>query len=687
MDNQQTKKLLAQQEVADIAINILLVDDDPLVLLALKTALQQEKWKIVTTTEGEEAIKLLHSQQFALIICDQAMPGIAGVEVLKQAGALQPDAQRIVLTGLNDADTLLQLINVGQISQYIPKPWDHAILLQTVAASIDKYKLKQENQRLQELALLQHAELVRTYENLKEELDLGAKIHQVLLMGHPPAQHPFFEIAAKSIPSEDIDGDFFDFFNQSERVFDIVLGDVMGKGLPAALVGAAVKTQLTRFATPLERVKSFDKKSLWHEDLLTPAEIIQNVQQEMGLQLIELNHFVSLTFGRFDLQRRTFSFVDCGSTKPLYYQAKKKMIRMLQGSNFPLGMVLKDAYENFNLTYEKDDFFVFYSDGITEARSPKGEMFGVDRLCQIIYGHAELPPHELLKVIERTIRAYTKSDAFEDDCTIVIIKISEKEGCFPEEQMMAAKFASDLSQAKAVREFIREVCANVPGDIEVITSQLQLAINEIFCNSVIHGYKGQNDNEIVIEAKFTPDYLFIDIADKGEPFEPSQVQHPNMAGDKPGGFGFFIVKELVDSITYRKKRTADGWNHFLIKKQYITQESKMDISYSTHEDIITITLEGEHLDAKEAPEFKQKTLDLISSTNKHRVILDLHKLSFIDSSGLGAFLSIMRALNSRGGDLKMANMTKPIRAVFELVCMHKIFEIYSSSEEALKSFK
>ena len=113
----------------------------------------------------------------------------------------------------------------------------------------------------------------------------------------------------------------------------------------------------------------------------------------------------------------------------------------------------------------------------------------------------------------------------------------------------------------------------------------------------------------------------------------------------------------------------------------------MDISHHKVGNIIVIKLEGGNLDAQESPDFKQKASDLISKEGSNQVVLDLSSLNFIDSTGLGSFLSIMRGLNGSQGDIKLANMSSPIHTIFELVCMHKIFEIYDSVDEAVAAFE
>jgi anti-sigma B factor antagonist len=102
-------------------------------------------------------------------------------------------------------------------------------------------------------------------------------------------------------------------------------------------------------------------------------------------------------------------------------------------------------------------------------------------------------------------------------------------------------------------------------------------------------------------------------------------------------------------------------------------------------DSVTVAhLQGDALDASNAKEFKMQVALLI--TPQAKVIFDLSRLKFIDSSGLGALLSCLRQLNASGGSLKLCSMAKPVRALFQLVRMHRVFEIYNTQDEALLSY-
>jgi anti-sigma B factor antagonist len=96
------------------------------------------------------------------------------------------------------------------------------------------------------------------------------------------------------------------------------------------------------------------------------------------------------------------------------------------------------------------------------------------------------------------------------------------------------------------------------------------------------------------------------------------------------------------------------------------------------------TVPGEDLDASNAADFKRAMAPLVDANT--RLVIDLSALRFVDSSGLGAFISFLRRLNAKGGDLKLCGLSKPVRSAFELVRMHRVFEILATTDEAVRAF-
>ena len=204
-------------------------------------------------------------------------------------------------------------------------------------------------------------ELARARE---QEVEIGFKIQQTLLLEQPPQDLPGVRAAALTIPSQRIDGDFYDFFNHRDTCLDVIVGDVMGKGIPAALLGAATKSH---FLQALSRLISLAAPGVLPE----PKDIVTLAHSEVARQLIQLESFVTLCYARFDLVERRLELVDCGHTTTIHYQAGTATCHLLQGENMPLGVSESEIFEQMSVRVEPGDVFLFYSDGLTEARTPR----------------------------------------------------------------------------------------------------------------------------------------------------------------------------------------------------------------------------------------------------------------------------------------------------------------------------
>ena len=230
------------------------------------------------------------------------------------------------------------------------------------------------------------------------------------------------------------------------------------------------------------------------------------------------------------------------------------------------------------------------------------------------------------------------------------------------------------------------MCLGAPGNTHILSEQLQLAVNEAFANIVKHAY-GKQSGEIIIRAQYLKDRIVFELCDQGKSFDPQLVEEPSLSGDRSSGFGVFLISKIADRVVYMKKQSESAWNHIRIFKNYHYEDSHMNFSHQLTADSLLVKLEGKYLDAQDVKNFKEAVFQLVDSTDTSQVVFDLSTLEFIDSSGLGGFLSILRQLNTQNGDLKLSHMSNSIRAMFELVRMHKLFEIYDTSDLALESFK
>jgi DNA-binding NtrC family response regulator len=133
---------------------ILIVDDEPVNLRTLSRLLR-ENYDVITAESGDEALKLLHQHNFALLISDQRMPGMTGIELMKNTVALRPQMVKILLTGYTDVDALIESINCGLVYRYLMKPWNNDDLRLTVSRALEHY----EATKSKHLLLMENARL------------------------------------------------------------------------------------------------------------------------------------------------------------------------------------------------------------------------------------------------------------------------------------------------------------------------------------------------------------------------------------------------------------------------------------------------------------------------------------------------------------------------------------------------
>ena len=250
-----------------------------------------------------------------------------------------------------------------------------------------------------------------------EQISIGERIQKELLLGVPPRKMEGIEIDAVTIASQRIDGDFYDFYQHDKGILDILIGDVMGKGIPAALLGAATKSYFPRAFMHIQAASE--------NRLPQPEKIISDVHTNIVENLANLESFVTLIYARFDLPNSIMSFVDCGHTETLHFQASTGEIHMLKGDSMPLGFSDFETYEQQNVPISPGDIMLFYSDGVTDAENQEGEYFGVDRLSDNMKQARDSSPTDLLDYLIKQIDAFCDGQNYSDDLTMVAVRIAE----------------------------------------------------------------------------------------------------------------------------------------------------------------------------------------------------------------------------------------------------------------------
>src|SRR5438309_10005080 len=270
---------------------------------------------------------------------------------------------------------------------------DHRRTMMTLAAQV---AIAVENARLYE-------EIARQERRLERDLALARELQMRLLPQTRP-KLPNLEVAARFVPARAIGGDLYDFVDYSLSRLGITIGDVSGKGAPAALYAALV-SGILRSHAPMEP---------------GPAEMLAAVNYSVSERRID-GQFCSLIYSVWDDQNRTLQVANSGLPRPIY--CHKGKTQLIEATGLPLGLFDDAEYDEFTFQAEPDDLFIFFSDGILDATNRAGDLFGRTRLEKIISECADNSAESIVKSVFKAAAEHAAGVETFDDQTVVAIRV------------------------------------------------------------------------------------------------------------------------------------------------------------------------------------------------------------------------------------------------------------------------
>ena len=373
----------------------------------------------------------------------------------------------------------------------------------------------------------------------QRELVIGARIQQALFVDAPDQRLPGLWLSTLNQASQGIDGDFVEMISLGERGVDIIVGDVMGKGVTAALMAAGTKMQFSRCMASL--LADMERPG----DLPTPAQVVAAVHQAMTANLQALDAFVTLSYIRLDMLAGTLTWVGCGHEEPLLFRRDGVMVT-LPNQHPPLGVLATDDFQQDVLPYVEGDALFLSSDGAADALMPDGSRLGRARVTAMLTAlMARLDtPAAVLHSLRRELAA--TGAQITDDLTLALAMATGPTTLASRRELPAV-----LKSVRHVRGLVENRCRQVGLD-EVQTSLFAVACVEAFTNAVRHTRGRPADAPVEMVVRIRPDALVVDFVTIGEPFVvPAQAPATDLADFPEGGFGLSIMRQVSDAVEYR----------------------------------------------------------------------------------------------------------------------------------------
>jgi phosphoserine phosphatase RsbU/P len=381
---------------------LLVVDDNDDNRYTLTRRLTREGYTNLTTaTNGREALDLLQSKPFDLILLDIMMPDMNGYEVLERmkTGTELRNIPVIMISALSEIDSVIRCIELGA-EDYLPKPFDPVLLHARVGASLEKKRLRDEVR----------ASLVR----LERELEAARQLQASMLPSTFPVWSPDLPLDVHALmdPAREVGGDLYDFFPVSDDIYCFLVGDVSDKGASAAMFMARTRS-LVRMAVELSR--------RFGQTVAEPAVLAEVVNWELCQNNRDCM-FVTIFLGFLDMTSGVLTYVNAGHPGPYILRTAGMIEHVAEGSNLPIAVRASASYQDQTITLRCKDVIFVFTDGVTEAINASNEFYGKDRLEADLRDVMKLAPREIVHAIKHQVDVFTGEGLKADDMAILTLR-------------------------------------------------------------------------------------------------------------------------------------------------------------------------------------------------------------------------------------------------------------------------
>ena len=373
---------------------ILIVDDTPANIQILSGILKEKGYQLSIATNGKQALQVLEKVQPDLILLDVMMPELDGIETCRQIKKSETlrNIPIIFLTAKTETADIVSGFEVGAVD-YVGKPFNPHELLARINTHLSMDQLRRSLAEKNE-------ELARAH---KREREMAYRVQSQLIPLNMP-QIPGWEFAANWQPAREVSGDYYDFIRSKDRQ-GIVIADVSGKGMPAALFMASIRS--------IVRAKA--------QTSLTPAEIFTQSNSLICADAAR-GMYVTVFYVEIDPEKRLLTYVNCGHNPPYWYRASQDDIFELRPTGTVVGIMESMQCTQEQIEIGHGDLILLYTDGITEGFNVDDQEFGDERLKDILIRNAQKSPDQILPEIQTALDAFVGSAPQSDDRTIVIVK-------------------------------------------------------------------------------------------------------------------------------------------------------------------------------------------------------------------------------------------------------------------------
>ena len=379
---------------------LLVVDDEPdlelLIRQKFRKQIREKDFEFVFAHNGVEALeKLRADREIDIVLSDINMPEMDGLTLLSELKEFGPVLKAVIVSAYGDMENIRTAMNRGAFD-FLTKPIDFRDLEVTVDKTLRELMTLKE-------ALVAHSQLV----SIQQELKVASYIqHSILPRTFPPFPgRRDFDLNAQMIPAKEVGGDFYDFFLIDQERLGFVIGDVSGKGVPAAIFMAMSRSFLKM--TALKGV--------------SPSDCLQDVNRALCSEN-ESSMFVSIFYGILHTRSGEVEYSVGGHFPPYRLRLTGGAEAVETTGGIVLGAIESARYECKRILLQPGEGLVLYTDGVTGAMDENENLFSEHRLKELLEAAKHASPEDLIRGLVREVRAFSAGTPQSDDITVLALR-------------------------------------------------------------------------------------------------------------------------------------------------------------------------------------------------------------------------------------------------------------------------
>lgn len=408
-------------------------------------------------------------------------------------------------------------------------------------------------------ALIEASQIRSTREEqkrLERELSIAADIQSSLL----PIRLPIIqdcELSAYLQPARRVGGDFYDIAHLRTGEPILLLADVSGKGMPAAILTAVVHA-------------TFHSEAPYQRD---PSQLLVEINRSIYADLDKAQAFVTSAVARIDTDPLGIAYASAGHVEAAIWRKDKSWIEFLPATGLPLGVQPILSCRTKDIRLGQGDVFLLYSDGITEAENSDGEIFGAQGLSDIMEAVHLASAEIQIQTIVEAVRIFCGSSPIRDDLAMVLLRAELIEEDI--QDVIPFVISSEFSEISPFVEWVWEQLSRFAPEEKrpELVDEFTLALSEVVTNQSKHAY-WNGKGLIMGSLSLSRNFWQVDLYDRGVEFNPfAGVDYSVIPDDPPlDGYGLRIIQGALDGCNY--ERLEDGRNHWTLTKRLSGENSE-----------------------------------------------------------------------------------------------------------------